>query len=377
MFAADTAMNVDTMTIEVLTLADRKRKIVARGGHSPRYLSTSGESGYLIYTNRAALFAIPFDLETLETRGTAVRMLDDVAHNSLNKNGQFDVSRTGTLVYRRASGEASAQMTRCNGSIPPAGRNRCGPIPARIEQPSLSPDGKRVALTISEGGNRDVWVFDAQRDALTRFTFGGYNIEPNVEPGRPVRRVLDAWQRPLSGPRGWSQPAASADADEDVLEAVVVHPGWQTTGVFRNRVSELGEYSRRCRWWSRAVSGRGGEPEPFSRNSYAERLPSFSPDGRWLAYDSDESGRTEVYVRAFPSPSSGQGGKWQISNRGGSGARWSRSGPAAVYRSGDQVMAVRYKIMGDTFVGEKPRVWIAKLGGSEWDRCRMAGVWRC
>ena len=110
MFAADTAMNVDTMTTEVMTLADRKRKIVARGGHSPRYVATSDGSGHLIYTNRAALFAIPFDLERLETRGTAVRMLDDIAYNSLNKNGQFDISRTGTLVYRRGNG-ASVRMT--------------------------------------------------------------------------------------------------------------------------------------------------------------------------------------------------------------------------------------------------------------------------
>jgi hypothetical protein len=86
----------------------------------------------------------------------------------------------------------------------------------------------------------------------------------------------------------------------------------------------------------------GGEPEPFSRNSYTERYPSFSPDGRWLAYDSDESGTTEVYVRPFPPPSSGQGGKWPISNSGGTGARWSRRGRA---RNGqDQVMAVRYRV---------------------------------
>ena len=92
LFAADTAMDVDTMTIEVLTVADRKRTIVARGGHSPRYLPSSGGSGYLIYTNRAALFAIPFDLETLKTHGAAVRILDDVAHNALNNGGQFDIS---------------------------------------------------------------------------------------------------------------------------------------------------------------------------------------------------------------------------------------------------------------------------------------------
>jgi hypothetical protein len=112
---------------------------------------------------------------------------------------------------------------------------------------------------------------------------------------------------------------------------------------------------------------KGGEPELFTRSTNAERLPSFSPDGRWLAYDSDESGQVEVYVRAFPPPSSGQGGKWQISNRGGSGARWSRSGPELVYRSGDDVMTARYAATGDRFVAEKPRVWITKLGGWAWD----------
>jgi serine/threonine-protein kinase len=78
------------------------------------------------------------------------------------------------------------------------------------------------------------------------------------------------------------------------------------------------------------VQWKGGHPEPFSRNPYTERLPSFSPDGRWLAYDSDESGRTEVYVRAFPPPASGQGGKGQISNNGGTGAHWSRTTPEIV-----------------------------------------------
>ena len=186
MFAVDTAMNVDTMTIEVLTLADRKRKIVARGGHSPRYVSTSSGSGYLLYTNRAALFAIPFDLERLETRGTAVRMLDDIAHNSLNKTGQFDVSRTGTLVYRRDNAEASAQMT-MQWADPTGRREPLRATPGTYEQPSLSPDGKRIALTISDGGNRDVWVFDPERDSMTRFTFGGYNIEPKWSPdGRSI-----------------------------------------------------------------------------------------------------------------------------------------------------------------------------------------------
>jgi hypothetical protein len=97
-----------------------------------------------------------------------------------------------------------------------------------------------------------------------------------------------------------------------------------------------------------------------------------SPDGRWLAYGSNESGKYEVYVRAFPPPASGQGGKWQISNSGGDYPRWSRNGHDELfYQSGDQIMAANYAVKGDTFVAEKPRVWIAKLGGttspSQWD----------
>ena len=74
-----------------------------------------------------------------------------------------------------------------------------------------------------------------------------------------------------------------------------------------------------------------------------------------------------MYVRAFPPPSSGQGGKWQISNNGGTAPRWSRTGHDLLYQSGDQIMAASYAVNGDTFVAEKPRVWIAKLGGTQWD----------
>src|SRR5204863_57678 len=90
--------------------------------------------------------------------------------------------------------------------------------------------------------------------------------------------------------------------------------------------------------------------------------PSFSPDGRWLAYQSNESGTNEVYVRAFPPPASGQGGKWLVSNSGGVNPRWSRRAHDLFYQSGDQIMAASYMVNGDTFVAEKPRVWVAKLG---------------
>jgi Tol biopolymer transport system component len=112
---------------------------------------------------------------------------------------------------------------------------------------------------------------------------------------------------------------------------------------------------------------KAGQPEQFLKSGFNDRAPTFSPDGRWLAYASNESGKNEVYVRAFPPPSSGPGGKWQISNSGGASAVWSRNGHDLLYQSGDQIMAASYTVKGDTFVAEKPRVWISKLGGTAWD----------
>ncbi len=112
---------------------------------------------------------------------------------------------------------------------------------------------------------------------------------------------------------------------------------------------------------------KAGKPEQFLKSSSADGFPSFSPDGRWLAYSSNESEKSEVYVRAFSSQSSAPGGKWQISNDGGGTPRWSRNGHELLYQSGYRIMAASYTVKGDTFMAEKPRVWIAKLGGEEWD----------
>jgi eukaryotic-like serine/threonine-protein kinase len=87
--------------------------------------------------------------------------------------------------------------------------------------------------------------------------------------------------------------------------------------------------------------------------------PSFSPDGRWLAYASTEAGATEVFVRAFPQPASASGGRWQISMNGGTAPVWSRSGRGLLYQSGDRILAASYAVTGNTFVRGKPRVWAA------------------
>jgi WD40 repeat protein len=184
LFSVDKSLGADSDTIEVLTLADSRRKIVARGGRFARYLATSsgatsGSVGHLVYVNKGTTFAIPFDLAKLETRGTAVPVLDDVAYR-LTGSGQFDFSWApsghGTLIYRKGRG-GGAGMTTLQWVYSKGGAT--GKIeslrakPGLYTRPNLSPDGKLVTLTVTEGGNPDVWVYDPQRDTMTRLTFGG------------------------------------------------------------------------------------------------------------------------------------------------------------------------------------------------------------
>jgi hypothetical protein len=104
---------------------------------------------------------------------------------------------------------------------------------------------------------------------------------------------------------------------------------------------------------------KAGKPEQVLTNPFTEVSAAFSPDGKWLAYGSNPAGTDEVFVQAFPD----NGGRWQISNNGGAFPVWSPNGHDLLYQSGDQIMAVAYTAKGDGFVAEKPRVWLAKLGG--------------
>jgi len=367
LFAADNPGPVDKTTIEVVTLADRQRKTVVQGGASPRYLATGNGAGHLLYVNQATLFAIRFDLNTLTTRGTAVPVVDDVAHESVGGVGQFDVSRTGTLVYRRAIGGASSLTTLQ--WVDATGRKE--PLPAKpgaYQDLSLSPDGTQVALLVLDGGSEDIWVYDIHRDAMRRLTFGGavYRFPRWSPDGRLV--IFSSVGNGIFEARadGASQPHALMPSKLFFRSGSSFAPDGR-----RLAYTEYTE-TRGTKIWTVPVADEGdhlkaGTPEPFLKSTFLDLNPSFSPDGRWLAYQSNESGTNEVYVRAFPPPTSGQGGRWQISNNGGTFPRWFRTGHDLLYQSGDQILTAGYTVKGDTFVAEKPRVWIARLGGTQWD----------
>jgi serine/threonine-protein kinase len=366
LFAVCALGGADHCNIEILTLADGRRHELVRGGQSPHYLPSSSGTGHLVYVNKATLFAMPFDPATLETRGTATPVLDDVAYAPATGVGLFDVSRTGTLIYRRSRTDAvmaTVQWVDATGKKEPL---RAKPASYGSSNPSLSPDGTRIALEISEGANNDIWIYEPQRDTLSRLTFGGVNRAPVWSPdGTHVVfsiALLGIFQARADGA---SPPQALTGGTTTQVPWSFTPDGKRLAyyDVFRPSQIQI---------WTVPLEDQGGQlkagtPEPFLKSTFIDLRPSFSPDGRWLAYVSNESGTNEVYVRPFPPSSSGQGGKWQVSNGGATALHWSRTRHELVYRSGDQLMTVSYTVKGDTFVAEKPRVWIAKLGGISWD----------
>jgi serine/threonine-protein kinase len=201
----------DDAVIEAVSLADGRRKTLLKGGTFGRYLPTSKGSGHLIYVSRGTLFAVPFDPAALEVRGPAVPVLEQVSYSSDTGAAKLDVSPSGTLVYENGesySGLVTLQWLEEGGKTRPLLAK-----PRKYGRPSFSPDGRRLALEILDGSNRDIWVQDLERDTATR-------LDRVPGSGGPV---LDA--------RRWRRPVATAPADKGNRMALVLRARRKTSGV--------------------------------------------------------------------------------------------------------------------------------------------------
>jgi serine/threonine-protein kinase len=344
------ASGFDGANIEVMSLGDHRRKTVVRGGTFGRYLP----SGHVAYINRGTLFAVPFDLDTLALRGTPTPLVEQVAYSANVGSAQLDFSRSGTLVYRNGGaggGFVTVQWLESTGRTQPLLAK-----PGLYQRPRVSPDGQRLALEVTEGTGLDIWVYEWQRDTMTRLTFsGGGTLAPVWSPdGRYIAfSALTGmfWTRsdgatkpqPLTQSKNQQVPF-SFTADGKRLAFNETNPG-TALDLWTIPVESDG------------AGLRAGKPEVFLKTSSDERQPFISPDGRWVAYTSDESGAYQVYVRAFPD----KGGKWQISNTGGVYPVFSRNGRELFFRGLDnRIMVTDYTVKGDSFAVGKPRVWSEK-----------------
>jgi serine/threonine-protein kinase len=311
--------------IYVQSLETGERKLLIEGGSDARYLST----GHLVFAREGRLFAVRFGLNRLEVVGSETRVLDGVSHSTHTYTtywetgaAHFTVSTFGTLAY--APGSIFPEVETPVAWVDRQGREELLEVePKQYFAVRVSPDGRRILLTeLSFSG--DVWLYDLERRVQRRQTFEGdgswaiwgpeadcFTVDSDLEGPRVLY-----WKEVDSGPGGMrrlsNQPGGttlpgswSADGEELAFVAKNLDSG--------NDIWTL---------------SRDGRSEPILSTRFNEAYPELSPDGRWLVYTSNESGRSEVYVRPYPGP----GRPVQISTDGGSGPAWSRDGREIFYR---------------------------------------------
>jgi Tol biopolymer transport system component len=324
--------------IAALDLATGKSRIVLEGGSDARYAPT----GHLLYTRGGSLLAAPFDPKKAEVTGPAVTMLPGVLSSLANGEGNYSVSANGTLVY--APGGTFASQNELvwvdrGGGVQPI------PAPPKpYAGPQLSPDGRRVTFTI-ETSNFDVWILDLLRGTLSRLSFGEDDSDPRWSPDG--RHVVFASTR--GGTQNLFRRAADASGPEERL-TTSPHQQWPATFTPDGRTLLFVQFERPTLMdiWALALEG-DRKATPILRGPFREGFPSLSPDGRWLAYTSDESGEPQVYVQPFPGP----GGRTQISVDGGFRPVWARDGRTLFYRKGDKFWSVAVQT-SPSFTASRP-----------------------
>jgi serine/threonine-protein kinase len=321
---------------------DDRRDVVERGTQ-PRY----ARSGHLVYARDGVLMAAPFDRQRLQISGTPVPMVEGVRQGD-NGEAQYSLSDSGTLVYITGHLEDPARQLVW---VDRHGAEQLLPTPTRNYLcPRISPDGRRVAVGIEEQ-NKHIWVASVSTGTLTPLTSGGnYNRVPAWTP--------DGQRIAFSSNRGgqlglfWQPADGSAGADR-LKTAALMWPydkSWSPDGrliAFTN-VADNGKLDI----WVQRISD--GHAQLVLGTAANEREPRFSPDGGWLAYSSDKSGRLEVYVRPYPGP----GGDTPISTDGGMEPVWNpskRDRLELFYRNGRKMMVVDI-VTQPTLAPGKPRL---------------------
>jgi len=285
--------------------------------------------GHLVYARAdGALMAAPFDLRRRRVTGEVVPVLDEVMIGGSGPS-KAALSASGVLAYVTGAGTSRLVLVDARGAMRPLLSE-----PRDYDSPRFSPDGRRVAVAVNTPRPPGIWVYDIAAGTLARLTSEGASFRPEWTPdGTRIVFVSDRsgedgiWWRNADG----SAPPQKAFESRDPAREVVVAPDGGVL-VYRQNQSG-GSYGV----WFRSLADVT-TPAPFvSTSFFQELMPSLSPDGRWLAYVSDETGATEVYVRPFPGP----GARYLVSARGGSEPHWAPDGQRLFYRSDRQMFAAR------------------------------------
>jgi len=292
------------------------------------------------------LRALPFSIETLSPLGEAFPINAAGSLPSVSENGTLtytDSSRseTRTLVWRDREGNLIEAL---------------GQPQDAMRWPSLSPDGLRVAVISSESGNQDVWVHDLVRSTKTRLTF---NSTTNVQPvWSPSGRDLLYESRQGRASRIETKPADGTGEAVVLVESarILPNPAWSPDGRYVVYQDNNPEGANDIHYLELQSDGTPSEPVAFLSTPARERVPKVSPNGRFLAYLSNESGRDEVYVRPFPSGA----GRWQVSVDGGTQPLWSRDGSELFFVHDGALFTVAVGVEPTLTLGQPQRLFASE-----------------
>ena len=281
-----------------------------------------------MFARGSAIIAVPFDATRLEVTGPPVTLLQQVATEPKSGVAAFRVAPSGTLVYQPQQSRGGRVLT----WVDRAGNETPLPVAARaFDTPRVSPDGRRLAFTAADGDRRDIWTYEIANDKLTRVTQEGDNWGPLwTRDGSAVAYATDrgdashvVLQR-LDG----SAPMTLGSSPNDLWPAAFSVD--QKTLVVQEQ-PETDDY-----FVSRLTLDTGGRPEPLIEGPGLPRVATVSPDGRWVAYTANQSGRSEVFIQGFPVA----GARRQVTVGGGREPVWRHDGRELFYRSGRQMFAV-------------------------------------
>jgi serine/threonine protein kinase len=292
--------------------------------------------GYLLFMRQGTLLAQRFEAKSGELSGKPVQIADSVDFYDLNLFGAFSASETGILAYRTAASTRRrlAWFNRTGKEI----RALRIPEENNMSNPELSPDGRKVGVDCSvQGknfivqGNLDVYLIDAERGEAERFTFDAEQDRFPIWSPDGSRIIFSSGRK--NKIMNIYQKSSSGAADDELLWESFLSK-WATDVSPDRRFLLFTEFGKTgADVWALPLSGER-KPVPIVKSGAAERNGKFSPDGRWVAYESNESGRYEVYVQSFP----GSGGKWQVSSGGGTGPRWRHDGRELFYITRDGIL---------------------------------------
>ncbi len=316
-------LSYDEADVAMLDLVSNEIRVLVRGGLDPQYLAT----GHILFGRGGKAFAVPFDLDRLEVTGPAVEVLDGVVTSHGYGSLQLSVSGNGTVVY--VAGGPEQFSTRLL-ILHRDGRVEDIPQPARsYGNVELSPDAGSLAISVL-GANAGLWIYDLGRGTLTKLISNWDNYSPVwSSSGNEI-----AFGSNRSGENGiWIMAADGSGSPTMIYQdrSYAYPSSWSPDGQW---ISMSGvSISTGMDIW---LVNRSGDRTPAIQSAARELRGMFSPDGRYMAYSSDESGQLEIYVQRIPFT----GRKWKLSEEGGELPRWSREGDAIYYWSEQRLMTV-------------------------------------